>query len=185
MIKLRVRDIKELKSKIGKNNLLITCSMCPYWNYNREEIDNIANKLNAGIFSINKICEREKISVDVSDYDSILVFSCGAGVQIISEIINRNAIPVADTAGIGVRFNKIIKDYCKACGSCVLDKTASICPITRCPKGLLNGPCNDVWRGICRINNQPCVWVLIFERIKRFNNLNKFLEPNMPLVAKM
>ncbi|GAG89569.1 unnamed protein product, partial [marine sediment metagenome] len=30
---------------------------------------------------------------------------------------------------------------CNLCGNCIIDKYDGLCPITRCPKNMLNGPC--------------------------------------------
>ncbi len=183
MIILKFKDIEELKSKIGENALLIACSGCPYWNYSREDADSLAEDLDIGIFNIDGICDTEEIPFDLHDYDSFLVLSCGAGVQMISELLDREVIPAADTIGLGVKINEKIRNYCMGCSNCILDKTASLCPRTRCPKGLINGPCGGVQRGMCEIGNQPCVWALIFERLKKFKKLDDFMEPNMPKVS--
>lgn len=52
------------------------------------------------------------------------------------------------------------------CGDCVLDKTAGICPVTTCPKGLLNGPCGGMWDGKCEVlTDRDCVHVKIKQRL--------------------
>ncbi|OYT53813.1 MAG: hypothetical protein B6U72_04745 [Candidatus Altiarchaeales archaeon ex4484_2] len=183
MITLKIKDLDKLKKKVGKNNLLITCSNCPYWNYPRETVDEIADKLNAGIYNVDEICGREDITIDVVDYDSVLVFSCGAGTQIISKILDTEAIPVADTHPVGAKFGETIQTYCQACGNCILDQTAGLCPITRCPKGLLNGPCGGMQKGMCETGEQPCIWALIFQRMEKKHKLDDFLKINMPPVS--
>ncbi len=51
------------------------------------------------------------------------------------------------------------------CGNCVLDRTAGICPVTQCPKGLLNGPCGGMWNGMCEVlADRECVHVRIYRR---------------------
>jgi len=184
MITLKIKDIKELKKKIGKNNLMITCSMCPYWNYSIEEIDEVADKLDAGTFNVEKICDRKKLQIDTVDYDTVLVFSCGTGVQIISEALDINPIPVADTLSIGAKFSGKLQSYCKGCGDCILDYTQGLCPITRCPKGMLNGPCGGMQKGMCEKGDQPCVWALIYKRMERKKQLKEYLKLNMPKVSK-
>ncbi len=183
MITLKIKDLGELKKKVGKNNLMIVCSTCPYWNFSRETVDEVADKLNAGIFNVDRICDRGDISIDVLDYDSVLVFSCGAGTQIISEALDIQAIPAADTYALGVNFGETIQTYCRACGNCILDETAGLCPLTRCPKGLLNGPCGGMQKGMCELGEQPCVWALIYRRMEKKHNLDGFLKINMPPVS--
>ena len=52
------------------------------------------------------------------------------------------------------------------CGDCVLDKTAGICPVTTCPKGLLNGPCGGMWEGKCEVLvDRDCAHVKIKQRL--------------------
>lgn len=52
------------------------------------------------------------------------------------------------------------------CGDCVLDRTAGICPVTTCPKGLLNGPCGGMWDGMCEVvSDRECAHVLIRRRL--------------------
>ncbi len=184
MITLKIKDLDKVNERVGENNLLITCSNCPYWNYSRETVDEIAGKLNAGIYNVDRICEREAIIVDVLDYDSVLVFSCGAGTQVISEVLDTEAIPVADTYALGVRFGEVIRTYCQACGNCILDQTAGLCPITRCPKGLLNGPCDGMQRGMCETGEHSCIWALIFRRMEKKHKLDDFLKINIPPVGR-
>lgn len=53
------------------------------------------------------------------------------------------------------------------CGECVLDLTAGICPVTTCPKGLLNGPCGGMWQGKCEVlTDRECTHVRISERLR-------------------
>ena len=51
-------------------------------------------------------------------------------------------------------------------GDCVLDATAGICPVTTCPKGLLNGPCGGMWNGKCEVlTDRECTHVRIQRRL--------------------
>jgi hypothetical protein len=59
------------------------------------------------------------------------------------------------------------------CGECVLNITAGICPVTRCAKGLLNGPCGGSNKGKCEVDkNKDCAWILIYNRLKDLNKLD-------------
>ncbi len=180
MITLRLKGLDELKAKGGKKNLLIQCSFCPGWNLKPEEIDSLANGLGAEVKKIGTLCNRPKIDVKPADYDAIFVLGCGAGVQVVSEELNCSVIPVADTTGVGVKDNDKITIYCKACGNCILDLTGGICPIARCPKSLLNGPCGGVHDGLCEVDDRPCAWNLIVNRMKELNKLDELMQPRMP-----
>jgi len=180
MITLRLKDIDELKSKGGDKNLLIQCSFCPTWNLSREDIDKVANELGAEVKKIGTLCNRPKIEVNPSGYDAVFVLGCGAGVQVVAEELNCSVIPAADTTGVGVKDNNGIEVYCRACGNCILDLTGGVCPITRCAKSLLNGPCGGVHDGLCEVDDRPCGWILILNKMKELGKLDEFMQPRMP-----
>ena len=72
-------------------------------------------------------------------------------------------------------------ERCSACGDCVLELTGSICPITRCPKGLINGPCGGQNKGKCEIDkDMDCVWILIYNELKRQGKLSLIKERRPP-----
>ncbi len=184
MITLRIKDINELKSRCGERNLLIQCSLCPGWNIKQKDIDSLANELNAELKKIATLCNRPKIEINPSDYDTIFVLACGAGVQIVAEELKTLVIPAADTTGIGIKDGEKITKYCKACGNCILDRTGGICPIARCPKSLLNGPCGGVHNSLCEVDDRPCVWNLIVERMKELGRLDELMQPRMPKLKR-
>jgi hypothetical protein len=72
-------------------------------------------------------------------------------------------------------------DVCSMCGECLLGRTSGICPVTQCPKGMLNGPCGGVDKGMCEIlPGRPCAWVQIYEKAKewgKLESLNNFIGP--------
>ena len=184
MITLKIKDTENLKKKTGKKNLLIACSLCPYWNYSQEEISKFAEEIPAEIKKVPTICNRPKIEIEnLDEYDSILVFACGAGIQIVAEQLeNKEIIPAVDTTGIGAKLKDKIEIYCKACGNCILDLTGGICPVARCPKSLLNGPCGGVQKGQCELGDRPCAWVLIYEKMKSTGKLEEFIETRIPVM---
>lgn len=101
----------------------------------------------------------------VSEADAILVYTCGAGVQSVADALDIPVFPALDSTFLGnVVRHGVFEERCQTCGDCVLDKTAGICPVTQCPKGLLNGPCGGMWDGRCEVlEDRDCVHV----RIKR------------------
>jgi hypothetical protein len=67
------------------------------------------------------------------------------------------------------------------CGECILAITGGICPVTRCPKGLLNGPCGGIKNGKCEVNKETdCVWILIYERLKSLGRLDEMRKVKRP-----
>lgn len=111
--------------------------------------------------------------------DAFIVMSCGAGTQSATEIFPDKAVyPANDTLFLGnmTRF-QMFDERCSLCGDCIIGKTAGICPVTNCPKGLLNGPCGGMSNGNCEVNSEiPCAWVRIYERQKRLGNLDEMKE---------
>lgn len=111
--------------------------------------------------------------------DAFLVMACGAGIQTISETFDTVCIPAVETIGLGK--TEVVGRYierCRACGDCILYDTAGICPMTRCAKGLMNGPCGGQADGKCEVGGwkNDCAWVLIYERLKKLGRLGQFKE---------
>ncbi len=123
--------------------------------------------------------ELKKDKEACADSDAVIVMSCGAGTQSATEIFPDKAVyPSNDTLFLGnmTRF-QMFDERCSLCGECVIGKTASICPVTNCPKGLLNGPCGGMQDGNCEVNQDlPCAWVRIYERQKKLDNLDDMIE---------
>jgi len=116
------------------------------------------------------------VSASLKAADTVLVLSCGVGVQTLVELTGKIAIPGLNTKFIGMTEH-IGEFYarCTACGDCILDETGGICPHTRCPKGLLNGPCAGHMNGKCEVDREKdCAWVLIYKRMKDTGQLDKF-----------
>ena len=113
--------------------------------------------------------EMEKIE----QADSILVLSCGIGVQAVSKVVDKITHPAANTVSLGGLQGLWPSDErCQACGDCALDYTGGICPITFCAKSLLNGPCGGTHEGKCEVDDEKdCGWQLIYERLKKIGRL--------------
>ncbi len=100
--------------------------------------------------------------------DALLVLACGAGVQAVAAATGKPVIAGLNTVFLGTtyRAGEFMK-YCSLCGSCVLSRTAGICPVTRCAKGLLNGPCGGMVNGMCETDKSAkCAWVEIYEKLE-------------------
>jgi len=123
--------------------------------------------------TVERQCDREFLvdlgkKVNVSDYDMVISMACGAGVQLFSDVYDRSTVaPGLDTVFIGVAEGPgVWTERCRSCGDCVLGRTAGICPVTMCAKGLLNGPCGGTRHGKCEINPEmDCAWAKIYERL--------------------
>jgi len=83
-------------------------------------------------------------------------------------------------AGLAYRFEKGVKwtmNDCQECGDCSLPELAFLCPESQCAKFLRNGPCGGSLNGICELEDRPCVWVRVFNRLERAGRLDKMLRP--------
>ena len=119
----------------------------------------------------------------IDDYDAIVSLACGAGVQFMAEMYRKKPIfPGVDTCFIGVTEERgVWAERCQACGQCILASTGGICPISRCSKRMLNGPCGGSEKGKCEVSpDTDCGWHLIYERLKELGQLDFFAEPTAP-----
>ncbi|MBF0204940.1 MAG: methylenetetrahydrofolate reductase C-terminal domain-containing protein [Desulfamplus sp.] len=120
----------------------------------------------------------------ITQFDAVLSMACGAGSQYMAEIYPGIPVfPAVNTIAIGIdREIGVYEEKCRACGDCVVGYTGGVCPVTRCAKGLFNGPCGGTNKGSCEIDsNIPCAWVDIYNRLKaqdRLGNIMK-IRPSM------
>ena len=110
---------------------------------------------------------------------AVVSLACGVGVNLIADLYpSVRVYPGVDTSfyGANVELGKWI-EKCRGCGDCIIDKTAGLCPIARCAKNLLNGPCGGSQGGRCEVRkDMPCVWHMIIERLKERGELERLLE---------
>ncbi len=129
--------------------------------------------------TLKRQCEPEFLQMLVdktSDVDVILSLGCGIGVQAIAERFpDTPVLPGVNTAFMGIsREQGVWDERCAACGDCRLEDTAGICPVTRCTKGILNGPCAGTKNGKCEANkDMDCAWILIYKRLERLGQLER------------
>ena len=120
----------------------------------------------------------------IDQYDVILSLGCGAGVQAVAEVFPKIIIlPALNTTFIGeTREGGVWLENCRACGDCKLGLFAAVCPITRCAKGLLNGPCGGSKEGHCEVDpDTPCAWQLIVTRLEEGGRLDSLEEIQPPV----
>ncbi|MBC8521510.1 MAG: methylenetetrahydrofolate reductase C-terminal domain-containing protein [Candidatus Syntrophoarchaeum sp.] len=124
---------------------------------------------------------REALEGSIEGYDAVLSMACGAGVQTVAEVFSEKLVlPAVNTKFIGMQDREMgdLHERCSACGDCILDKTGGVCPITRCAKGLLNGPCGGQVEGKCEVGGyeNDCAWILIYNKLKELEKLDQFLQ---------
>jgi ferredoxin len=129
--------------------------------------------------TIERQCENEfiqELAPAAERNEAILSFGCGAGVQAIAERFPEKPVYAAlDTQFLGILEEQAVwAEKCLGCGSCVLSDFGGICPITRCAKRRLNGPCGGSTEEHCEVSpDRPCAWQLIYRRLKAIGQLDK------------
>ena len=192
MIITKQKDFKEILEKIGRDSVfIIGCSECATICHTggEEEVKKMKTDLGR-----NKIVVTDFVILDpachlnnskrllkpykdaIEKSKKILVLSCGNGVQTISELLdNKEIISGTDTQFLGEikRLNEFER-RCTMCGECLLNTFAGLCPVTRCPKSMLNGPCGGSKNGKCEISKDlECIWEAIYKKLKEKNELEK------------
>ena len=136
--------------------------------------------------TVQRQCEWEYLDVikdKVADADVVLSLGCGVGVQALAERYpNAFVVPGLNTTFMGMPQEQgVWVERCAACGNCLLGLTGGICPIARCSKQLLNGPCGGSSKGKCEISSETdCAWQLIYDKLKAQNRLHLLMEINPP-----
>jgi hypothetical protein len=131
-----------------------------------------------GTCILEKLEDRGFLKEAESKADVIVSLSCGAGTQLIAENVSIPVKTGVSTLFIGVeRKGKYFEEYCIGCGDCVISDTGGICPVARCPKSLVNGPCGGAIAGKCEVNPEiPCVWYQIEERMNLIGKIESLAE---------
>ncbi len=125
--------------------------------------------------SLVRQCDREYIEgIDQwqGQYDAIVSTACGVGVNFIANLRPAdNVFPALNTTFFGGSAEQgIWSEQCAGCGDCVLHLTGGLCPVARCAKSLMNGPCGGSVDGRCEIDpNIECVWQMIYDRMGRLD----------------
>jgi len=136
--------------------------------------------------TLTRQCDKEyleEIRDRIGDYDAVISTACGAGVQFLAEVYEgRLVFPALNTKFIGVAEGAgVWTQRCMACSDCILEWTGGICPMTICPKNLLNGPCGGTNHGKCEVDpDKDCAWTLIYRRLEKLGRLEKFKQIHAP-----
>jgi ferredoxin len=129
--------------------------------------------------TIQRQCDKEYIEPILEkarECDAVLSAGCGAGVQLVAEMLQTiTVIPALNTRFIGVALGEgVWSERCRACGNCLLADYGGICPMTLCPKSLVNGPCGGSKEGKCETSpERDCAWMLIYERLRKQGKLDR------------
>ena len=129
---------------------------------------------------IERQCEHEffeRTQDLIAGSEAVLSLACGIGVQFMAtKYPDKPIYPGLNTTFLGdVPSTAHFEEKCQACGDCVLGKTAGVCPISRCAKRLLNGPCGGPTNGKCEISKEvDCAWQLIINRLEALGKLDDY-----------
>jgi hypothetical protein len=211
------KPLKEIIASVrdAKNLLIVGCDGCSgiYQEGGQKqaellsELIKIALKLhekrdiNIKTAVVLRQCDRQlcatSLHSNVNQDVTMLSMACGVGVQTLNEAFsNHTVIPALNTCFMGMknREQDSFYEYCRGCGECILFETAGICPVTRCAKGIMNGPCGGCVDGKCEVPyevtndegqffttvEKDCAWYMIYEKLKNKGRLEAFSKYRPP-----
>ncbi len=121
------------------------------------------------------LLRRELKPLTAAGAEALVSLACGSGCQTVAENVKIPVYPANDTIFVGQTERVgIFHEMCRTCGDCVLGETGGICPMTKCAKSLVNGPCGGQKNGKCEVDPEnDCAWILIYKRLESLGQLNK------------
>ena len=192
MIITRQKDLKDILCAIEKGPVfLVGCSECVTLCHTggEEEVLEMKKDLEkknikvTGRVILDPACHflndkrlLKNLKNEINKAKKILVLACGNGVQTVSEIIDSaDVISGTDTLFLGeIKRLGDFEKRCSLCGDCIQDLFGALCPISRCPKEMLNGPCGGSIDGKCEISiDLECIWDVIYKRLKQKGQLHR------------
>ena len=197
MIVAEQKSLDEIKSLVGsaRNVLVVGCGTCVTVCFagGEKEAGILATSLRMATridgqpkdvqhVTVQRQCEWEYIDPlreNIEGVDVVLSLGCGVGVQALAERFSQAVVvPGLNTKFLGLPTEQgVWAERCAACGDCILGLTGGICPIARCAKQLLNGPCGGSQGGKCEISKDTdCAWNLIYDRLNAQGRLHLLME---------
>ncbi len=194
MIVGQQKPLAEIKAEVGPFSklLILGCGTCVKTCFagGEDEVAILASSLRLAFkkdgrqikieeLTVERQCEDEflkEAAAAIARNDAVLSLACGAGVQMVANRYAKSPVlPGVNTTFIGILEKQgLFTEKCLGCGDCVLDVFAGICPVSRCSKKLMNGPCGGSQGGKCEVNpDTDCAWQLIIDRSKDFGQLAK------------
>lgn len=163
---------------VGCNECVTVCAAG-----GRKEVGLLSSALQVAFMKTGKVLEIKELTLErqcdpeyveelvtqMDGMDAVLSMACGCGVQEIARRFrDKPVFPAVNTRFMGASERQgVWAERCQGCGDCVLAITGGVCPIARCSKRLLNGPCGGSTGGKCEINPDiDCAWQLIWDRMK-------------------
>ena len=138
--------------------------------------------LSVSMVNLKRQCDNEFIDdfeTELLAGDVILSTACGVGVQFLAgKYTDKIVLPALNTKFYGAAKELgFWAELCAGCGNCLLEKTGGICPIARCSKSILNGPCGGSQNGKCEIDKEiDCAWQLIYDKFSAMGQVDRLTE---------
>ena len=182
---LKNQDV--LKSQLQGKVFILVCHGCKEIKFPEHEADALIKELEeagivTGTLTTDYICNEENLKLRLSKRaaaieaaDTILVLSCGVGVQTVAAQYPAKRVNAGcDTYRLpGFQGVTPLEHDCRQCGQCYLNITGGICPITACSKSLVNGQCGGAKKGKCEVDpNMECGWERIYQKLKAIGRLD-------------
>jgi len=197
MIVAEQKPIEEIKGFLNGHNrvLVLGCGTCVTVCLagGEREVSVLASILRLGSdaeiieATLERQCDAEffkEITEQVDSCDAILSMACGVGVQMAARVFpDKPVYPALNTKFMGTNDGAgQWSENCLACGDCKLGIYGGVCPMTRCSKSLLNGPCGGSVNGMCEVDPEriECGWQLIYDRLKALGRLDVLTENSQP-----
>ena len=189
MLMTKIKEKEALLPFIQGNVFIVTCFGCKEINVASAEhqaealiAEAVASGRVTGLTTADYICNPEylharfdRYAAEIEKADTILVFSCGVGVQTLAEYFpGKRVCAACDTYPLpGFQGVTPLEHDCGQCGECYLNLTGGICPITACSKSLVNGQCGGAKNGKCEVDpDMDCGWERIYQQLKKIGRLD-------------
>ena len=182
---LKNKDV--IKSTISGKVFVLVCHGCKEVGFPEEKAEALLRELTedgivTGHLVTDYVCNPELLNLRLANFnaaieaaDTILVLSCGVGVQTVAEKFpGKRVIAGCDTYPLpGFQGVTPLEYDCKQCGECYLNISGGICPITACSKSLVNGQCGGAKNGMCEVDpTMECGWERIYRRLAQVGRLD-------------
>ena len=187
MLITELKSKEEILSLAGEKAFISNCLGCKEIYFPEKEAKELQKELSdagkvTGILTTDYICNPDNMKLRLQAYleqieeaDTVLVFSCGVGVQTVADFLEDKKVCAAcDTIRLpGFQGVTPTEVDCGQCGECYLNLTGGICPITACSKSLVNGPCGGTKDGKCEVDpSMECGWERIYRRLEKLGRLD-------------
>ena len=192
MLITELKPKDDILSLIDGKTVIISCEGCKELQFPEAEAAALHKELLDGGLAIaavttdyicnpeNMLLQLQKIMDKVNAADTVLVLSCGVGVQTVADAFaDKKVFAACDTFPQPGHQGVTYLEYeCDQCGECHLNETGGICPITACSKGLVNGQCGGTKNGMCEVHkDMECGWELIYRRLEKLGRLDALRHP--------